>query len=325
MTAETTFIYGLVCPTSGEIRYVGKADNPNRRLVYHISAAKRQTEDNYKARWLRKLLHQELRPELTILEECPTADWPEREIYWISQFENLTNTAEGGKGGRVFTDEQREELSLQFKEKWQDPDYRKYTTDAIRNAWQSPELRSEHSELSKEMWKNSEYRKAISQNSQKMWQNPEYRKVISQNSQKNWKNPEYRARITEAVTERMNRPEVKEKFRQINSDRIRTPEEAAKRVATRRANDSCSHTEETKERLSEIQRQRYVDNPELREISRENIKASHTEEANAKRRDTWAARRGGISKEEVKRQRQRKRRAETRALTLAAALLSDHN
>ena len=73
---EVTYIYALIDPRTGEVRYVGKADDPDLRLAQHIAAA-RKGEATYKGRWIRKLLDLELKPSLEILEEVPIQDWEE--------------------------------------------------------------------------------------------------------------------------------------------------------------------------------------------------------------------------------------------------------
>lgn len=35
----TTFIYGLTCPRTGNVRYVGKSSDPKKRLRRHLQDA----------------------------------------------------------------------------------------------------------------------------------------------------------------------------------------------------------------------------------------------------------------------------------------------
>lgn len=92
-----TFIYGLKEP-NGEIRYVGKADDVNRRLRQHKSNARK--EKSHKVSWIKSCLNRGIDIELVILEEVGYDVWHEREVYWIKQFHNLTNHNKGGKGGK---------------------------------------------------------------------------------------------------------------------------------------------------------------------------------------------------------------------------------
>lgn len=92
MAMDTPSIYGLY-DALGNLRYVGKANSPDRRLRSHMRDAHRRNTPLYC--WLRK--HGV--PELRVLEEgC--ADWVEAERRHISRARadgcDLLNVAEGG-------------------------------------------------------------------------------------------------------------------------------------------------------------------------------------------------------------------------------------
>ncbi len=95
----STCIYGLRCPLTGKFRYVGKSDNPLRRLEEHIkgstNAANRQ--------WMRGLIRQGLRPEMVILEWAGQDTWRAAERCWVSRLRAeghpLTNVHKGGEHG----------------------------------------------------------------------------------------------------------------------------------------------------------------------------------------------------------------------------------
>lgn len=55
-----------------------------------------------------------LRVKIMLLEECPEEKWQEREIFWISNFDGLTNQTIGGEGktGYIATAESRAKMSL---------------------------------------------------------------------------------------------------------------------------------------------------------------------------------------------------------------------
>ena len=103
----TTFIYGLIDPRSGFIRYVGKADKPKRRYYGHLIPSQIK-KVNHRTRWLKGLLDAELKPILTILQEVPQSDWQTFERRWIAYFRaipgypRLTNRTDGGDGVRGF-------------------------------------------------------------------------------------------------------------------------------------------------------------------------------------------------------------------------------
>ena len=126
------YIYGLTDPRTGEVRYVGKATDVQKRLYMHLFHATtelpRWRDDDHKARWIRQLVNLGLVPGLVILEEVD-GNWQEAERRWIGHFEGLTNIALGGQGvdaprteiwrrrigashkGKVIRPETREKLS----------------------------------------------------------------------------------------------------------------------------------------------------------------------------------------------------------------------
>lgn len=91
------FIYALSDPRNGEVRYVGKSRNPQVRLIEHICHSKTKERPKRHA-WIKELILLKLKPQLIILEECEHENWKEREIFWIAQYKNLTNSTRGGDG-----------------------------------------------------------------------------------------------------------------------------------------------------------------------------------------------------------------------------------
>lgn len=96
---ETTFIYGLT-DSENVIRYVGKSDNPEKRLKQHINSVDRKNRQGkkltHKDNWIKS---ENYNVGLVILEECSKEKWDIREMYHISQYDKLTNGNNGGKGG----------------------------------------------------------------------------------------------------------------------------------------------------------------------------------------------------------------------------------
>lgn len=86
------YIYTLSHPITNEVRYVGKTINIKRRYKQHLY----DKRGSHKSNWVQSIRKQNLKPILTILEEC-NDNWQNREIYWISQFDNLTNFLSGGQ------------------------------------------------------------------------------------------------------------------------------------------------------------------------------------------------------------------------------------
>ena len=85
------YIYTLSHPITNEVRYVGKTINLKRRYKQHLY----DKRHSYKASWVKSLKKDNLKPLMKVLEICKN-NWQEREIFWISQFDNLTNLKQGG-------------------------------------------------------------------------------------------------------------------------------------------------------------------------------------------------------------------------------------
>jgi len=90
-------IYGLIDPRDGAVRYVGKANDPAKRLKGHLQECRRRNTPVYA--WIRKLVGLGLSPGLEVLE-ANCADWRESERRIIAERraagEGLLNVAEGG-------------------------------------------------------------------------------------------------------------------------------------------------------------------------------------------------------------------------------------
>ena len=97
---KTTFIYTLYHPITNEVRYIGKSNNPSKRLYKHILDIDKTK--SHKNNWIKSLLNEDLKPKVSILDEVPIDEWEYWEKYWIEQFKNwnfrLTNISEGGRG-----------------------------------------------------------------------------------------------------------------------------------------------------------------------------------------------------------------------------------
>lgn len=100
----TTFIYGLLDPRSKKLKYVGKSDNPTRRLKQHIGQANKfaavpGTKD-CKEIWIKGLLDLSYQPEVVILQEVHQNRWQGAEKEWIKRAKeagcDLYNEAPGG-------------------------------------------------------------------------------------------------------------------------------------------------------------------------------------------------------------------------------------
>lgn len=95
----TVFIYALVDPVTGWVRYVGKAVNLKERFRKHLAQLKKRT---YKTHWIRGLVSRGFKPVLQVLDLVPENDWQRWERAHIARLKELgcplTNGTDGGDG-----------------------------------------------------------------------------------------------------------------------------------------------------------------------------------------------------------------------------------
>jgi hypothetical protein len=100
-----THIYILKDPTTNEVRYVGKANHPKKRYSKHVSDCQRFEPTTHKEFWIRKLLRNNQKPLLEVIETVDMSEWKERECHWISKYKSggvrLTNSTDGGDGANI--------------------------------------------------------------------------------------------------------------------------------------------------------------------------------------------------------------------------------
>ena len=107
------YIYKLIDPRNNEVRYIGKTTNIKRRYKQHLYDKRK----SHKSSWVQSLRNEKLKPIIEILETCDNYNWKEREIYWIKQFDNLTNLKEGGGSDYVRTTPDETKLKLSIARK----------------------------------------------------------------------------------------------------------------------------------------------------------------------------------------------------------------
>lgn len=95
---KTTYIYCLKNPLSNEIKYIGKSNDPTRRLNQHIKEAR--NNKTQKDKWINSLLSRGLSPVIEVIEEVPISKWESAERAWIKNLKKegiqLLNKAPGG-------------------------------------------------------------------------------------------------------------------------------------------------------------------------------------------------------------------------------------
>lgn len=111
-------IYFLRHPSTNEIRYVGKTNNPKRRIIQHIHTAKYKLRKSHCCFWIGSILKTNKEPIMQIInwfnseQDCNNA-----EKLIIDNFRktgiNLTNLTDGGEGqcGRVMSEETKNKIS----------------------------------------------------------------------------------------------------------------------------------------------------------------------------------------------------------------------
>lgn len=90
-----TFIYALIDPRNKQVRYVGKSNNPKGRLNGHLKDKMR----THKANWIKKLLQEQLKPELLILDKVLESEWQFWEVYYIDLYKSWGFSLTNGNGG----------------------------------------------------------------------------------------------------------------------------------------------------------------------------------------------------------------------------------
>lgn len=98
-------IYALRDPRTLELRYIGKAHDPERRLQQHLQPGQLDRYRSKKNSWLKGLLAAGHQPLLEIVDEVEPEQADEAEICWIawhlSQGAHLVNGTAGGDGGAI--------------------------------------------------------------------------------------------------------------------------------------------------------------------------------------------------------------------------------
>lgn len=110
---RSTFIYSI-SDENGIVRYIGKSNNPRRRLYQHIN----EKSNIHKYNWIKSIIKREKVPIVNIIDEVPENEWEFWEQYWISQFKswgfNLLNATDGGEGAINYkhTNESRQKMRV---------------------------------------------------------------------------------------------------------------------------------------------------------------------------------------------------------------------
>jgi hypothetical protein len=120
---EIIYIYVLIDPRTDEIKYVGKKNNPEKRLYSHLCPCMLKA-DNIKNRWLKKLKKEKLKPIMKVIDTTDNDHWEEKEKYWIKHYRELgcplKNISDGGlcgPFGENYTEEMMSERNDKIRQK----------------------------------------------------------------------------------------------------------------------------------------------------------------------------------------------------------------
>lgn len=270
-TPKTVYIYTLCSPLApDEVRYVGKTNDPQRRLTQHIQDG----SDTHKGHWISSLRKQGLIPIMTIIEETTFDIWDTRELYWITYYLEhgypLTNAYMGSRGPGVISPETKAKMSLAHRGKKQTPDHIAKRMAGAKGRSPSPETRAKLSVSKQGIRRSPESiekasasrrgRKASPEHIAKISTSLKGRKIppetIAKMVETKRKNREARIRenpdsISKSKPRKQRDPEVItkgiERMAVANRGKKQSPEHIAKRVA---AQKEYKHTAEQHEKIA---------------------------------------------------------------------------
>lgn len=125
------FIYGLIDPRTGEVRYIGQTGKGLYRPKRHGTAAALRKDNTYRGKWIRKLAAEGVTYEVVILEVCTPETVHARERDWIAWGRHLgwrlTNLTDGGEGtaGLHLSEERKKQIGEVHRGKTVGPEVRK--------------------------------------------------------------------------------------------------------------------------------------------------------------------------------------------------------
>lgn len=163
-------IYGLVCPDTNVIKYIGKTKNGIKRIKGHWRDNKKSKltgSYNKKQCWVFGLKKNNKKFLVQYLDYAKTnEELNEKEMYWISFYKNLgltlLNCTNGGENvvTHVYTAEEKVELSKRTKEAMWRPDIRKNYLEGRKNRIVPSKYKSRSKEK-KQIHSNSKYAKSL--------------------------------------------------------------------------------------------------------------------------------------------------------------------
>lgn len=211
-------IYALTDPRSDLVRYVGKTQGSlDGRLRKHKRTSIREPSSTKCNQWLTELREKGLAPEIHELDRCRLGTWEFYEQTWISVckdagFELLNMTIGGGATtGHRHKESTKILLRAAAKKQFEDPVYRKISSEAAKAQWKDPAMRAHLVVKLKEAASKEAYLENQRDKKKALWATREYReKVLESRSfgqhsigaKRMWSKPEYRAKRSALIAEK---------------------------------------------------------------------------------------------------------------------------
>lgn len=180
-------LYGLLDPRTGDLRYIGRTNDPDQRLADHRHVARNNKRDSHLYTWYRSLLEEDLEPELTILARVHPEDAVEMEYELIQAAldhgHDLTNhrlKAEDGKASPIHLDEEtRERVQKATQEAMQDPEVRQRISEA-REGYEPTEKQLQNLEKGRNTPFTEEHREKIAETKRGVPRSEETKRKVSE-------------------------------------------------------------------------------------------------------------------------------------------------
>lgn len=208
------YIYGLFCPLTDDLRYIGKSVDPEGRLRRHLDAARKPK--NYNQRWIASLIRQGLKPVMSVLLEIEEGeDWAEVERAMIAEAKarglRLTNTAIGGEGILIDDPALERRRKQAIRQTWEDPELRQRQAERIRAHRATAEARSSASARAKQLWADPTYAAKVAVTVKAAYSSPAARKAQSERSRAAHQNPEVERRRSASISAAWDRDNRRER------------------------------------------------------------------------------------------------------------------
>lgn len=146
---------------------------------------------------------------------------------------SLANFTNGGEGnlGKIFTEEQRKNMSNGQKKRFQNPIEMEKQKQRMKEIKKDPIYRKKLSESIKRAYENNpQLRENARQKTlQQLKKNPKLKETLSKASIKNWGSEEYRKKHKEATIKAMNNADIRQKIINSLANRIHSEESKLKR------------------------------------------------------------------------------------------------